>query len=71
MHRTDGAAVKYEVMNWALTDTFEHETLTMREFGADFGNAILSGSGRSTRTTSGKGRTLFEQTFENWLENPE
>ena len=71
MHRTDGAAVKYEVINGELTDTSELGTLVMRKCGTDRQIAILSESGRGTRSTRGEGRTPREDAFEIWLDNPE
>ncbi len=71
MHRTDGTAEKYEVINLVLTGTLEHGLLAMVERKADFPNAIRSELGGRTRATGGKGRNFFEPALENWSENPE
>lgn len=70
MHRTDGTAVTYEVINWELTSPLEHGPLAMLDHSSDLSDATLSASRRPTRTTGGNRRTLFEQTFEYWLEFP-
>jgi hypothetical protein len=71
VHRIDGTAAKYEVINLVLTGTLEHGLLTMVERKADLQDAILGESGGRTRTTGGKGRNFFEQALENWSVDPE
>lgn len=71
MHRIDGTAAKYKVINLVLTGTLEHGLLAMVELKADLQDAMLGESGGRTRTTGGKGRNFFEQALESWSENPE
>jgi hypothetical protein len=71
VHRIDGTAAKYEVINLVLTGTLERGLLAMVERKADLQDAILGESGGRTRTTGGKGRNFFEQALESWSEDPE
>jgi hypothetical protein len=66
VHRIDGTAAKYEVVNRVLTGTLEHGLLSMLERKAYLQDAILGESGGGTRTTGGKGRNFFEQALESW-----
>lgn len=66
VHRIDGTAPRYQVINLVLTGTLEHGLLRMVERKADLQDAILGERGGRARTTGGRGRNFFEEALEDW-----
>ena len=71
MHRIDGTAAKYEVINLVLTGTLERGLLAMVDLVADFHDEIFSESRGRTRINVGGGPDLFGPALKSLSGNPE
>jgi hypothetical protein len=66
IHRIDGTAEKYLVINFTLKGTIEEGILRMIERKADLQDAIFGEGGGRTRTTGRGGRSVFEEAMADW-----
>jgi superfamily II DNA or RNA helicase len=69
IHRIDGTAERYLVINLTLRGTIEEGILRMVEHKADLVDAIFGENGGRLRTTGRRGRNVFEQALEEWDEH--
>jgi hypothetical protein len=69
IHRIDGKAPSYLVLNMTLRGTIEEGILKMVERKADLQDAIFGEGGGRRRTTGRGGRNVFEQALEAWVEH--
>lgn len=70
IHRIDGTAEKYLVINFTLRGTLEEGILRMIERKADLQDAIFGEGGGRKRTTGRPGRSVFEEAMAEWLDDP-
>lgn len=66
IHRIDGTASSYLVINMTLKGTLEEGILRMVESKADLVDAIFGEKGGRAKTTGRKGRSFFEDALEDW-----
>ena len=68
IHRIDGTASGYRVINMTLRGTLEEGILKMVENKADLQDAIFGESGGRKKTTGRSGRSIFEDAINSWEE---
>ena len=68
IHRIDGTADKYLVINFTLRGTIEEGILRMIERKADLQDAIFGELGGRSRSTGRPGRSVFEEALSSWDE---
>jgi SNF2 family DNA or RNA helicase len=68
IHRIDGTAKGYRVINMTLRGTLEEGILRMVENKADLQDAIFGESGGRKKTTGRSGRSVFEDAMDEWEE---
>ncbi len=68
IHRLDGTAEHYLVINLTLKGTIEDGIMRMVENKADLADAILGEGGGRTRTTGRRTRSVFEEALDEWDE---
>jgi superfamily II DNA or RNA helicase len=66
IHRIDGTADKYLVINFTLKGTIEEGILRMVERKADLQDAIFGEGGGRNRTTGRGGRGVFDEAMAEW-----
>ena len=66
IHRMDGTAEKYLVINFTLRGTIEEGILRMVERKADLQDAIFGEGGGRSRTTGRGGRGVFDEAMAEW-----
>ena len=66
IHRIDGTASGYRVINMTLRGTLEEGILKMVENKADLQDAIFGESGGRKKTTGRSGRSIFEDAINSW-----
>lgn len=70
IHRIDGTAPSYLVINFTLRGTIEEGFLKLVERKADLQDAIFGEEGGRARSTGRRGsRNIFEQALEAWMES--
>lgn len=68
IHRIDGTASSYLVINFTLRGTIEEGILKMVENKADLTDALFGETGTRKRTTGRIGRNVFDMAMESWNE---
>lgn len=66
IHRIDGTAEKYLVINFTLRRTIEEGILRMIERKADLQDSIFGESGGRSRTTGRRTRSYVEEALDSW-----
>jgi len=66
IHRIDGTASGYRVINMTLRGTLEEGILKMVENKADLQDAIFGETGGRKKTTGRSGRSIFEDAINSW-----
>ena len=66
IHRMDGTAEKYLVINFTLRGTIEEGILRMVERKADLQDAIFGEGGGRGRSTGRGGRSVFDEAMSEW-----
>ena len=70
VHRLDGTAPHYQVVNLVLSGTLERGLLALVERKADLQDAIFGEHGGRRRTTGGRGVNVFETALDQWESDP-
>ena len=69
IHRIDGTAPRYLVLNLTLRGTIEEGILKLVERKADLQDVLFGEAGGRSRSTGRNGRNVFAEAFDQWVDD--